>query len=135
MTSSPVHPPASVNKPGIWLSLFLLSPAPLAFEINFPRLFSVTQFYHFAFMIVSVALLGYGASGTVLAIFPTLQLGKPTHTLGWLSLGTGVSILVAYLLTIWLPFDSFTLVMDERQVFILILHYIALAVPFFFSGM
>jgi hypothetical protein len=52
---------------GIRLSLFLLSAATLAFEINLTRLFSVAQFYHFAFMIVSVALLGFGASGTALA--------------------------------------------------------------------
>jgi len=54
------------------MGLFLLSAAALAFEINLSRLFSVAQFYHFAFMIVSIALLGFGASGTVLAIFPRL---------------------------------------------------------------
>jgi len=135
MTSSPSHPPASINKPSIYLSLFLLSSATLAFEINLIRLFSVAQFYHFAFMIVSIALLGYGLSGTILAIFPALQSGKSSQTLGWLSLGTGVSILAAYLLTNWLPFDSYSLVVDRRQIFILALHYLALAVPFFFTGM
>ena len=53
-------------------SLFLLSIATLVFEINLTRLFSVAQFYHFSFMIVSLALLGFGASGTFLAIFPNL---------------------------------------------------------------
>jgi hypothetical protein len=47
----------------------------------------------------------------------------------------GLSILLAYLLTNWLPFDSYSIIWDSRQVFILILHYIALATPFFFSGM
>jgi hypothetical protein len=56
----------------LWLSLFLLSAATLTFEINLTRLFSVAQFYHFAFMIVSIALLGFGASGTALSIFPAL---------------------------------------------------------------
>lgn len=120
---------------GIYLGLFLLSAATLAFEINLTRLFSVAQFYHFAFMIVSVALLGFGASGTALAVFPTLQRGVPQQRLGQLALAAGVSILIAYLLTNWLPFDSFSLVWDARQVLILILHYLALAAPFFFSGM
>ena len=31
---------------------------------NLTRIFSVAQFYHFAFMVVSLALLGFGASGT-----------------------------------------------------------------------
>jgi hypothetical protein len=119
----------------IYLSLFLLSSATLAFEINLTRLFSVAQFYHFAFMIVSIALLGYGASGTALAIFPGFQHGTPAQSLAWLSLGTGLSMLISYLLINWLPFDSYSLFVDQHQVFILILHYIALAMPFFFSGM
>lgn len=117
------------------LSLFLLSAATLTFEINLTRLFSVAQFYHFAFMIVSIALLGYGASGSVLTIFPSLQRGTPGLRMIQLSLGTAISILLAYLLTNWLPFDSYSIIWDWRQVFILILHYVALAMPFFFSGM
>ena len=119
----------------LWLSLFLLSAATLTFEINLTRLFSVAQFYHFAFMIVSIALLGFGASGTALAIFPALLCGDPARRLAQLSLGAGLSLLGAYLLTNWLPFDSFSLLVDWRQGFILVLHYLALAAPFFFSGM
>lgn len=136
MIPSAIHPHTiSLNKQGIWLGLFMLSAATLTFEINLTRLFSVAQFYHFAFMIVSVALLGYGASGTALTIFPALQRGNPAQRLMQLALATGVNILIAYLLTNWLPFDSYSIVWDRRQVFILILHYIAMATPFFFSGM
>ena len=84
-------------------SLFLLSAATLTFEINLTRLFSVAQFYHFAFMIVSIALLGFGASGTALAIFPALLRGDPARRLAQLSLAAGLSLLGAYLLTNWLP--------------------------------
>ncbi len=117
------------------LSLFLLSAAALAFEITLTRLFSVAQFYHFAFMIVSIALLGFGASGTALTIFPKLGRNDPRRAMGLLGLATGLSILVAYLLTNWLPFDSFSIAWDRRQVGILVLHYLALSTPFFFSGM
>jgi hypothetical protein len=86
-------------------------------------------------MIVSIALLGFGASGTALTIFPALQKAMPAQRLSQLALATGLSMLMAYLLTNWLPFDSFSIAWDRRQVLILILHYIALATPFFFSGM
>ncbi|HEY5571945.1 MAG TPA: hypothetical protein VIK64_02925, partial [Anaerolineales bacterium] len=99
------------------------------------RLFSVAQFYHFAFMIVSIALLGFGASGTALTIFPSLLKAKPGQRMSQFVMATGISILAAYLLTNWLPFDSFSIAWDRRQVLILVLHYIALATPFFFSGM
>ena len=130
----PQYSPSGI-KPRLWVSLFLLSAATLTFEINLTRLFSVAQFYHFAFMIVSIALLGFGASGTALSIFPALLRGDPARRLAQLSLATGFCLLGAYLLTNWLPFDSFSLLVDKRQVFILMLHYLALASPFFFSGM
>jgi len=112
--------------------LFLLSAASLIFEINLTRLFSVAQFYHFAFMIVSLALLGFGASGTFLAIFPKIA---RIHGMSWLSLAAGIGMLGAYLLTNWLPFDSFSIAWDRKQVLVLVLHYVVLALPFFFSGM
>jgi hypothetical protein len=86
-------------------------------------------------MIVSIALLGFGASGTALTIFPALQKAMPAQRLSQLSPATGLSTLAAYLLTNWLLFDSFSIAWDRRQVLILILHYTALATPFFFSGM
>ncbi|MBU4225014.1 MAG: hypothetical protein KKC71_04255 [Chloroflexi bacterium] len=116
-------------------SLLLLSAAALAFQVTLTRLFSVAQFYHFAFMIVSVAMLGYGASGTWLAIMPNLARIEPRRSLGWLALLTGFSILGAYLLINLLPFDSFSIAIDRWQIGILVLHYLALATPFFFSGM
>ncbi len=117
------------------VALFLLSAATLIFEINLTRLFSVAQFYHFAFMIVSLALLGFGASGSFLAFFPNLGRRNTPKMLAWLSLASSVSMLAAYLLFNGLPFDSFSITWDRRQVAILALHYLGLATPFFFSGL
>jgi hypothetical protein len=118
-----------------YLALMLLSTASLTFEINLTRIFSVAQFYHFAFMIVSLALLGFGASGTVLAVYPNLGRANPRRSFAWLALGCGLSSLGAYLLVNWLPFDSFSIAWDSRQVGILLLHYLALASSFFFCGL
>jgi hypothetical protein len=117
------------------LALFLISASTLLFEINLLRLFSVSQFYHFAFMIVSLALLGYGASGTLVALLPKLQDRPPELRLRGLSFACALCILGAYLLFNWLPFDSFSIAWDSFQLVILALHYIALASPFFFCGM
>ena len=117
------------------VGLFTLSAASLAYEIDLTRLFSVAQFYHFAFMIVSIALLGYGASGSFLAIFPRIGRQDPSRSLAWLALATSLSILGSYLLTNLLPFDSFSIALDKRQAGILVLHYLSLASPFFFCGL
>ncbi|MDH3607381.1 MAG: hypothetical protein OER12_10360, partial [Acidimicrobiia bacterium] len=109
------------------------SAAVIVFEVVLTRIFAVSQFYHFAFMTVSLALLGFGASGTALAVFPRLGRGGPRR---WaiLALAQAVTTLGAYLVINRLPFDSFSIAWDRRQIFYLIAYYLALAVPFFFGG-
>ena len=95
-----------------YAGLFLLSAATLTFEINLTRIFSVAQFYHFAFMIVSLALLGFGASGTFLTLFPRLRERDPARTLPWLSWAFALTAVGSYALTLYVPFDSFRIAHD-----------------------
>ena len=45
----------------------VLSAAAIGYEILLTRLFSIIYWHHFAYLVISVALLGIGASGTLLA--------------------------------------------------------------------
>lgn len=116
-----------------FLGVLLLSAATLAFEVNLSRLFSVAQFYHFAFMTVSLALLGFGASGTLLSLAPGLA-RRPAPVAAVLSAGFALTAVAAYTLTLLLPFDSFRVLLEPSQWGILALHYLALAVPFLCCG-
>lgn len=49
-------------------AIALLSAAALGYEILLMRLFSIIQWHHFAYMMISVALLGYGAAGAVVTL-------------------------------------------------------------------
>jgi hypothetical protein len=118
----------------VYIGIFLLSAASLAFEINLTRIFSVAQFYHFAFVVVSLALLGFGASGTFLSVFPRLKRGAHSRQLTGFSWGFALAAVGSYALTLHVPFDSFRIAHDRRQVVVLMLHYVALAAPFFCSG-
>jgi hypothetical protein len=118
-----------------YVGLVLLSAAALAFEITLTRLFSVTQWYHFAFLAVSVALLGFGASGTVLSLMP--RWNRPPVT-GRASIGSAAfaaSVVGAYLCLDYLPFDSYRIAWERIQLLYLILYYLALTVPFFCAGL
>jgi spermidine synthase len=115
------------------LALFLLSAASLAFEVNLTRLFSVAQFYHFAFMTVSLALLGFGASGTFLSLAGG-RIRHPERALTLLAWIFALTAVGSYGLTQALPFDSFRVALDPRQWGILALHYVALSLPFFCAG-
>ena len=51
------------------LTILLVSAMALSYEILLMRLFSIVQYHHFAYMVISLALLGYGANGTFLVFF------------------------------------------------------------------
>ncbi len=55
-------------KRSLLLAVALISASALAYEVLLMRLFSIIQWHHFAYMIISLALLGYGVSGVFLAL-------------------------------------------------------------------
>ncbi|MEN8234652.1 MAG: hypothetical protein ABFR89_06980 [Actinomycetota bacterium] len=110
------------------------SASALTFEIALTRVFAVAEFYHFAFLIVSMALLGIGASGTLLTVFPKLAAGGPRRW-AWLAGLQAAAIIGAYSVTNWLPFDSFAIAWDRRHLLYLAVYYVALALPFLVGGL
>jgi hypothetical protein len=46
----------------------MISAAVIAFQLALMQLLSLVQWYHFGSMIISVALLGFGAAGTCLSL-------------------------------------------------------------------
>ena len=58
---------------GLLAGVGLTSLATLMLQVCLTRIFSVALWHHFAFMVVSIAFLGYGASGTLLMIAPKIQ--------------------------------------------------------------
>ncbi|HUW08985.1 MAG TPA: hypothetical protein VM537_04610 [Anaerolineae bacterium] len=119
----------------IYLGGFLLAAATFVFEISLTRIFSLNQFYHFAFMAVSLALLGFGASGSVLVLWPRLAGEAWCRHLTWLALAFGPCLPASYLLTNLIPFDSYTIAWDPSQVVYLLITYLVLTMPFVLSGL
>ncbi len=117
------------------LGVFLLSMAGLCLEITLTRIFSLAQWYHFAFMAVSIALLGFGASGSFLSLFPNLVKKNPTRLLAGLSMLLSLGILASYLNINYIPFDSYRIAWEREQILYLAIYYLFLALPFFFSGL
>lgn len=114
------------------LIILLCSLASLAFEVSLTRIFSISLSYHFAFMIISIAMLGLAASGAALAIFPRL---KRLELLSIYSLLLGVAIPLSFLLANRVPFDPVQLAWDRWQLLHIALMYLILALPFFCSGL
>jgi hypothetical protein len=112
-----------------YAGIALISTATILLELALLRLFAVQQFYHFAFMAISLALLGAGASGSILSVW---RRRLPPARLG---LFFGITTLGAYLVVNFVPFDSFSIAWDRRQVVYLAVYFLVVAVPFFFAGL
>ena len=116
----------------IFFVVFLCSFSSLAYEITLMRIFSISLWYHFAFMIISIAMLGYGASGTVLSLYPKL---KEQTNIKIYSIFLSIGISLSYLISNQIPFDPVRLSWEKTQLLYIALYYVVLSAPFFFTGL
>lgn len=116
----------------------LTSLSALTLEVVLTRIFSVTMWYHFAFLSISMALMGSAVAGIVLYFFPHLT--RPGQAQRWIGRGTlalALAVPITFVLYLQIPFNltlartSFSL----QQVAGLALIYLDLTIPFFLSGL
>lgn len=108
----------------IHAAVFLITLSGLIFEIGLTRIYSATIWYHFAFVAVSVALLGWGLGGLGLHLVRR-RFEPAMEKAAVLTLLYGAAILVCLWLIAQFPFT-----MDR-----LALYFLAPLVPFFLAGM
>ncbi len=116
-------------------AIFLISSATLCLQISLTRYFSVSQHYHFAFWVVSIAFMGYGASGSFLTLFKSFSSVDRDTFLSYSSFIYSLTILLSFLLCNSVPFDFISISWDKNQIFFVFLYYILLCTPFFFAGL
>lgn len=118
--------------PGV--AIFFLSAAALAYEVLLMRLLNIIQWHHFAYMIISLALLGFGASGTFIALAQG-RLTAHFHRAFMINcLLFSVTALAGFLLTNRMPLNPLEVPWDGRQLLYFGAIYLLLALPFFFAA-
>lgn len=121
--------------PFYFAGIFLISLATLLLEFSMTRVLSVSLWYHFAFMIISIAMLGFGVSGVFYSLSKKTGNIKTGKLLTLLAMCFGISVIVCFLIINLIPFDPFSLFTDTVQFVYLPLYYLLITIPFFFSGM
>lgn len=114
-----------------YLALAAISAAILAYEVLLVRLFAIVQWHHFAFMAISVALLGFGASGTWLALWQHRVASHFTPIFAVSAALFALSAPASFLAAQSLPFNALAIVWDPGQLLYLLAMYLLLVVPFF----
>ena len=106
------------------LGVFLITLSGLVLEVGLTRIYSASVWYHFAFVAISVALLGWGLGGfTVHLLKHKVQLTMNSAAL--VSALYALAIPLCLLLLVRFPFE-----MDRLP-----LYFLAPLVPFFLAGM
>ena len=119
-----------------YAGIFLLCFGTLLLELSLTRVMSVTLWYHFGFLVISTALLGFGASGVTLALWRRLREYIPLdRALATLGLLFGVLVVACFWLQQRLPFDPFNLLTDQRQLWLMPLYFVVVALPFYCAGL
>ncbi len=117
-----------------YLSVALISGAALAYEILLMRLFSIIQWHHFSYMIIGLALLGYGFSGTVVSIFQRWLKARFNSVYLYSLLLFGMTSVTSFMFSQVLPFNAELILWDYSQVIYLIAIFLLLSLPFFFAA-
>ncbi len=128
-TSSSLEIPEKTLLAGLALTSF----AALLLELALTRLFSVVLFYHFAFLAISIALLGLGAGGVFAYLLKTRLAGTATRRLAArLCMTNAVVVLVVLEVVLHVPV---ALQVSWGNFARLTALYLAAAVPFFLTGL
>jgi len=118
------------------LPISLTSFSVLTLEITYSRILSVMTYYHFSSMIISIALLGFGAAGAYLSV----EIRKNTKKLNIYFLERNlflffVSIIFGFYLITKIRFFPLNWNIDWTNQLALVFFYILIGLPFYFAGL
>ena len=113
------------------VAVMLLSSAAMAYEVLLTRLFSVVLWHHFAYMMISVALLGYGAAGTFVAVAQRALVPRFDAVFAGGAALFGATSIAGFALAQRVAFNPLEILWDPGQPLRLLATYGLLFVPFF----
>jgi spermidine synthase len=116
-------------------AIFLLAFGVLLLEIASTRIFSFSLSYHFTYVAISVALLGFGASGTALATSRRLAGRDPKRLMPEAMLLAAGGVTVTLLTIMFVRVRPFDIGTDPSQLALLALFFVLCATPFFAAGL
>ena len=124
----------STAPPRIMVAVAALSAATLGYEVLLTRLLAIVQWHHFAFMVISVALLGFGMSGTFLVLLGTrIRVGIEPFLAG-AALGFAVTALACFAMAERVPFNVLEAPWSFRSLGWLVIIELLLTIPFFIAA-
>jgi len=116
------------------LALVGISAATIGLELALMRDLSLRYWSHFAYMVISVALLGFGASGTFIAVFRRWILKHPRAWMCALAMTFSACVCLCRLGAACVPLDVRSLAWDLSQAGNVVLLELLMLAPLFLAG-
>jgi hypothetical protein len=115
-----------------YAGLFFITLSTLMYEVLLTRIFSVTMWYHFAFMAISIAMFGMTVGAIVVYLFPSLfTTERAKYHLTLSAFLFAVTLVISFWVHLNIPFVFQTSIVG---IFSIAATYIVVSVPFLFSG-
>ena len=112
----------------------LVSAGAIGYELALMRALSIVQWHHFAYMIISLALLGYGASGSLIALFKHRLEARFETAFAVSAFLCSVMMVLCFAVAQRVPFNALEIIWDGRQLGYLSLLYLLFFLPFLFAA-
>ena len=115
----------------------LLSVTLIAYQVGIIQLLSYVQWYHYANMVISIALLGFGAAGTLLSLKRNWLLKHSNNLVPMLIMLCSITMVAAVELggSSFARFDSYLLFTDRMQWLKLLINSLFYFIPFMIGAL
>ena len=133
-----MNPAEEPLRPGrLIIAIGLVSMAMIAYQICLMQILSIVQWHHFASTIIAVALLGFGASGTCIALMKDWMLSRYEPLMPGLMAACGLTMVLA----VWaaqgdpIRFDSYLIFTEPWHIRRLAFTCLIYFIPFFLGAL
>ena len=115
--------------------IFLVSCGLVSMEIVLTRILSIRNHYHLAFMLISLAMLGLGASGSYLSVSKKARTADPLALLTRYAVLFSIAAMVFAIVGTKVPSDLVEVMhLGWWAAIFLVIYPVLMFVPFFFAG-
>jgi hypothetical protein len=116
------------------VAVFLISAAVIGLELALMRCFSIAVWHNFSYLVISTALLGFGASGTLLSFAGPWLDRRFSVAVTVLALLFAVSVSLCFRAAQALPLEPRYVLYSRREALLMLAHHLLILVPFFLAA-
>ena len=125
----------SLSLKRIQTSVFLISAALISYQILLVKMFSIQYWYHFAYLIISIALLGFGVSGTFIFLFKKQLKDRFPLVIFVCPLLLALSIWMNIYLNRTIAFNPLMIIWHKYEIIRLLFLSLSILFPFFLGAL